>query len=258
MTQKSGDAPAAVLPHDQQLLPLIFRSALIFGLGILLVAGCTRRETAAESALRTETLLLGNGGEPEDLDPQIVTAYSDQNILLALFEGLTAVDEKTSQAVPAAAQSWEVSPDGLTWTFHLREGLRWSNGEPLTADDFVRSWRRMLSPAIAAEYANLLYPIKNAEAFNKGTVSDPSVLGLSAPDSRTLRIELARPTPYMPILVAQPPWFPVNPRVLERFGATARRSTAWTRAGNLVGNGPFTLAEWVPNSRIVVGKNPNY
>jgi oligopeptide transport system substrate-binding protein len=222
------------------------------------LAGCVKREQPVETALRAQTLLLGNGAEPEDLDPQTVTAYTDQNILLALFEGLTAIDETTSQAVPAAAQSWEVSADGLVWTFHLRDGLRWSNGEPLTADDFVQSWQRILSPALASEFADLLYPIKNAEAFNKGLVSDPSALGATAPDARTVRIELERPIPYLPALVAQPPWYPVNPRVLDRFGAMGKRDTAWTRPGNLVGNGPFTLEEWEPNSRIVVAKNADY
>ena len=225
---------------------------------LLADAGCARRETSAKAAAREQTLLLGNGAEPEDLDPQIVTAYTDQNILLALFEGLTAIDEKTSQAIPAAARAWEVSDDGLVWTFHLREGLRWSNGEALTADDFVQSWRRMLSPALGAEYASLLYPIRNAPAFNHGSVSDLGALGISAPDPRTVRIELERPTPYVPVLVAQPPWYPVNPRVLERFGASSARGTAWTRPGNLVGNGPFTLKEWTPNSRIVVARNPDY
>ncbi len=226
---------------------------------VILVAGsCARRQTPVESATRAQTLLLGNGAEPGDLDPQVVTAYTDQNILLALFEGLTAVDERTSQAVPAAALAWDVSADGLAWTFHLRDGLRWSNGEPLTADDFVRSWRRMLSPALAAEYANLLYPIRNAQAFNRGSLSDAGALGVSAPDPRTVRIELGQPVPYLPLLVAQPPWFPVNPRVLERFGASSSRGTAWTRPGNLVGNGPFTLVQWTPNARIVVARNPVY
>jgi oligopeptide transport system substrate-binding protein len=237
---------------------LIPRAALSLLVGVLAVGGCARRQTQAESAVRAQTLLLGNGAEPEDLDPQVVTAYTDQNILLALFEGLTAIDEKTSQPVPAAASSWESSADGLSWTFHLREGLRWSNGERLTADDFVQSWLRMLSPALASEYANLLYPIRNAESFNQGVVSDPGVLGLFAPDARTVRIELALPTPYLPILVALPPWYPVNPRVLEHFGGMSRRGTQWTQPGNLVGNGPFILDEWVPNSRIVVARNPNY
>jgi oligopeptide transport system substrate-binding protein len=237
---------------------LTWRTAILGAAALLAVTGCARRETPAASAVRAQTLLLGNGAEPEDLDPQIVTIYTDQNILLALFEGLTAIDEKTSQAVPAAAQSWESSPDGLTWTFHLRAGLRWSNGEALTADDFVQSWKRILSPGLASEYAYLLYPIKNAEAFGQGTVADPGALGVSAPDARTVRIELARPTPYLPLLVAQPPWFPVNSRVLDRFGAMTKRGTQWTRPGNLVGNGPFTLDEWVPNAHILVGKNPDY
>jgi oligopeptide transport system substrate-binding protein len=231
---------------------------MLVGAALLGTVACARRETPAAAAIGTQTLLLGNGAEPADLDPQVVTIYSDQNILLALFEGLTAVDEKTSEAVPAAAKSWEVSADGLTWTFHLRDGLRWSNGEALTAGDFVQSWTRMLSPALASEYANLLYPIRNAEAFNGGRVSDPGMLGLSAPDSVTVEVVLERPTAYFPILVAQPPWYPVNPRVLERFGATSKRGTLWTRPGNLVGNGAFTLKEWVPNARIVVAKNPAY
>ena len=233
-------------------------SALVLALLGLAVCGCARHETRAASAIKSQTLLLGNGAEPEDLDPQVVTAYSDQNILLALFEGLTAMDEKTSEPVPAAATSWEASPDGLVWTFHLREGLHWSNGEPLAADDFVQSWQRILSPGFGAEYANLFYCIKGAESFNQGTTSDSAVLGISAPDSLTVRIVLERPTPYLPVLVALPPWYPLNPRVLEHFGATAKRGTAWTRAGNLVGNGPFVLDEWTPNSRIVVAKNLNY
>jgi oligopeptide transport system substrate-binding protein len=231
---------------------------LLGAVAALALSGCARRETAVAAATRAQTLLLGNGAEPEDLDPQVVTIYTDQNILLALFEGLTAVDEKTSQAVPAQARSWEASADGLTWTFHLRDGLRWSNGEALTADDFVASWKRMLSPSLGAEYANLLYPIRNAEAFNQGTVKDPGMLGLSAPDPLTVRVVLEHPTPYFPVLVAQPPWYPVNLRVLDRFGAREKRGTLWTRPGNLVGNGPFTLEDWVPNARITVARNPAY
>ena len=249
MRRRGRRAPAQALSS---------RGILIAAAVLLAGPGCARRESPAAAAVAEQTLLLGNGAEPEDLDPQVVTAYTDQNILLALFEGLTAVDETTSLAVPAAALSWEQSPDGLAWTFHLREGLRWSNGEALTAEDFVQSWRRMLSPALASEYADLLYPIRNARAFNEGRISDASLLGLSAAGPRTLTIELERPTPYLPILVALPPWYPVNPRVLGRFGALASRGTPWTRPCSLVGNGPFTLEEWTPNSRIVVARNPHY
>ncbi len=237
---------------------MTWRPLLLAAAALLAATGCARREAPEAAAARAQTLLLGNGAEPEDLDPQVVTAYTDQNILLALFEGLTAIDERTSQPVAAAAESWEASTDGLTWTFHLRAGLAWSNGEPLTAGDFVLSWRRMLSPAFAAEYAYLLYPIRNAQALNEGKLADPAALGVSAPDARTVRIELARRTPYLPVLVALPPWYPVNPRVLERFGATEKRGTGWTRPGSLVGNGPFTLSEWVPNARITVARNERY
>ena len=234
------------------------RSLLLSCAALALLAGCGRRETRSEAADADQTLLLGNGAEPEDLDPQIVTIYTDQNILLALFEGLTAIDETTSAAVPGAAQSWEASPDRLAWTFHLRPGLRWSNGEPLVASDFVASWRRILSPGLGSEYAYLLYPVRGAEEFNKGRSKDPESIGVSAPDDRTVRIELASPTPYLPTLVAQPPWFPVNPRVIARFGPMDRRGTAWTRPGNLVGNGPFTLEEWKPNARITVVRSEAY
>ena len=234
------------------------RALLLAGLVGLILGGCRRHESVAEAAKRTNTLILGNLAEPEDLDPQVVTSYTDINVTLALFEGLTAVDEVTSQATPAAAETWNVSADGLTWTFHLRAGLTWSNGEALTADDFIQSWRRMLSPELAAEYSYLLYPIKGAEAFNTGKTKDVSLLGISAPDPRTVQIVLERPTPYLPILVSCSAWFPVNMRVLAKFDALKRRGTAWTKPGNLVGNGPFVLKTWSPNDKIVVERNPGY
>lgn len=227
-------------------------------LASVFLTACARRETPAAEGLRTQTLLVGNLAEPQDLDPHTATIYTDQNIITALFEGLTAIEEKTSQPVPATAARWETSRDGLTWTFHLRAGVRWSNGEPITADDFVQSWRRELSPALAAETAYLLHAVKNAEAFNAGKITDPAALGFAAPDPRTVVITLARPIPYLPALVALPAWFPVNPRVLARFGALTQRGTAWTRPGNLVGNGPFTLEQWTPNARLTVVKNPGY
>ncbi|HWA25898.1 MAG TPA: peptide ABC transporter substrate-binding protein [Lacunisphaera sp.] len=223
-----------------------------------LLAACSRRQTPVEAAIRTHTLLLGNLAEPQELDPQLISAYTDQNIAVALFEGLCALDERTSQPVPAAAANWDVSADGLTYTFHLRPTAKWSNGEPLTAQDFVMSWRRVLAPSLAAEYAYLLYPLKNAAALNTGRLADFSALGAAALDDHTLRLTLERPTPYLPALTAQPAWFPVNPRVLAKFGDVNQRLPAWTRPGSLVGNGPFALAEWTPNSQLVVTKNPAY
>jgi oligopeptide transport system substrate-binding protein len=241
------------------LAPVSSRLLLSVWLALALsLAACARRESPASAGARDGTLLVGNLAEPQELDPQLIAAYTDQNIAVALFEGLCALDERTSQPVPAVAERWEVSTDGLTWTFHLRPAAKWSNGEPLTAHDFVTAWRRVLHPTLAAEYAYLLYPIKNAAALNSGTLTDFSLLGAEALDDRTLRVALERPTPYLPALTAQPAWFPVNPRVLAKFGDLNRRQPAWTRPENLVGNGPFTLAEWTPNARLVVQKNPAY
>ena len=233
-------------------------SCLLSSVLCLLFSACSRRETPAEAALATRTLFVGNLAEPQELDPQLISAYTDQNIAGALFEGLCAIDERTSQPVPAAAEKWETSTDGLTYTFHLRRSAKWSNGDPLTAQDFVASWRRALAPAVAAENAYLLYPLKNAAALNSGQLTDLTALGAEALDEHTLRLTIERPTPYLPALMAQPVWFPVNPRVLAKFGDVNQRQPAWTRPENLVGNGPFSLAEWTPNARLVVAKNPAY
>jgi oligopeptide transport system substrate-binding protein len=223
-----------------------------------IATGCARRETPAEAGRRTGTLLLGNGAEPQDLDPQTSVAIADDNILIALFEGLTCIDERTSQAVPGVAERWEASADGHRYTFHLRPDARWSNGDPVTAGDFVYSFHRILSPALGSEYAYLLYPIRNAEAFNTGKLKDFDAVGVRARDDRSLELTLDRPCPYLPALAAQPAWYPVHRATIEKFGPMDRRGTAWTRPGNLVGDGAFMLEEWHPNARIVVRRNPAY
>jgi ABC-type oligopeptide transport system substrate-binding subunit len=182
----------------------------------LVLAACSRRENPAEAAIATRTLLVGNLAEPQELDPQLIAAYTDQNIAVALFEGLCALDERTSQPIPAAAEKWETSPDGLTYTFYLRPTAKWSNGEPLTAGDFVASWRRVLAPSLAAEYAYLLYPLKNAAALNSGQLTDPAVRGAEAHDDRTLRVTLVRPTPAS-VRLEKIVFFPTeSPEVEER------------------------------------------
>jgi len=233
-------------------------SAVCLLLSAVWPAGCAKREQPAEAARATQTLLVGNAAEPADLDPQLAAVLNDQIITLALFEGLTWLDEASTKPVPGAAERWETSADGLTWTFHLRAGLKWSNGEPLAADDFVQSWRRVLNPAFASEGAWYLFAVKNAEAFNGGKLKDPAQLGFAAPDARTIVLTLERPTPYLAALVSLPAWFPINPRIVAQHGGMEKRGSAWTRPGNLVGNGAFTLKEWQPNARIAVEKNPHY
>ena len=235
----------------------VLPATILIGLACLAPA-CTRRETPAAEGVRTRTLLLGNNAEPADLDPHAVDAYTDLNILTTLFEGLTILDEKTSQGLPGVAERWEISEDGLVATFHLRAAAKWSNGDPLTAADFVFSFQRILTPALGAPYSYMLWVIRNAEAFNKGQLADFSAVGVEAVDARTLRLRLAHPVPYLAALAAHGTWLPVHRATLEKFGAVARRGTAWTRPGNLVGNGPFALAAWQPHARIVVAKNPHY
>jgi oligopeptide transport system substrate-binding protein len=225
---------------------------------LVLAAACSRRETPAEAGARTGTLLLGNGAEPQDLDPQIVTGYSDCNILISLFEGLTCIDEATSRAVPGAASRWEITPDGLTYTFHLRPGLVWSNGDAFTAEDFRYSIRRILAPKLAAEYAYLFFALKNAEAYAAGKITDFSEVGVAVPDPLTLQLTLGAPCPYLPDLTAHQAWYPVHRATVEKFGGGERRGTAWTRPENIVTNGPFVLREWKPNAQIRVERNPRY
>ena len=235
----------------------LFIAPCLFALTLGLVS-CSQRESPAAAGIRTKTLLIGNGAEPADLDPQTDTAYTDMNILVALFEGLTTLDELTGQPQPGMAERWEASPDGLIWTFHLRADARWSNGNPLTAEDFVYSFRRILSPKLASEYAYMLWPLKNAEAINTDKITDLAALGVRAVDSHTLQLTLGEPCPWLLALAAQQAWFPVQRATIEKFGAMDQRGTRWTRPGNFVGNGAFALKEWTPNSRLIVEKDPYY
>ncbi|MFA5263772.1 MAG: peptide ABC transporter substrate-binding protein, partial [Opitutaceae bacterium] len=204
------------------------------------------------------TLLLGNGAEPADLDPQTVTAFTDMNIMVALFEGLTVLDEATSQPLPGIAQRWESSPDGLVWTFHLRPEACWSDGSPLVAEDFVFSFRRILSPKLGAEYAAMLWPLKHAREISEGKVADMTRLGVRAIDAHTLELTLGEPCPWLLTLISNQAWFPVPRTAIEKAGAWDERGSRWTLPGNLVSNGAFRLKEWRPNARLAVERNPYY
>ncbi|MBC8012300.1 MAG: peptide ABC transporter substrate-binding protein, partial [Burkholderiales bacterium] len=216
------------------------------------------RQTPGEAARADQTLLIGNGAEPGDLDPHLATAYTEYNVIIALGEGLTAIDESTGEPAPAAAASWTVSDDGLRWTFRLRSDAKWSNGDPLRAADFVFSFERILRPTLASEYAYMLYPLRGAEAFNSGKTTDFATVGVSAPDHHTLVLELASPTPYLLGLIAHQAWFPVHPPTILKFGKIDQRGTAWTRPENYVGNGAYRLAVWAPDDRIEVVRHPHH
>ncbi len=230
---------------------------LLLLLSALLAASCTKRETPAEEGIRTHTLLVGNQNEPATLDPHIYDAATDFNVIVALFEGLTCYDEKTATAVPGTAERWEISPDGLVYTFHLRPDARWSNGERLTARDFAWSFERFLTPSLGNTYAYYLFSLRGAEAFNSGKTKNFADVGVEVIDDTTLRLTLQYPAPYLPGILATT-ILPVHRASIEAAGRSDDRTSPWIRPGKLVCNGAFTLTEWEPNSRIVVTKNPHY
>ncbi len=215
--------------------------------GVLLVLAGTSCERGMDRA----DLVFINGAEPEVLDPALITAQSTGRIAYALFEGLTSFDEE-AQPKPGVAERWEVSSDGLHYTFHLREGALWSNGDPVVSDDFVYSWRRVLLPETASEYASQLYPIRNAQAFNEGKLGDFSEVGVRATSLRTLEVFLENPTPYFPDLCAFTTYLPVHRPTVEAYADWA------SRPAHFVGNGPFLLKEWRLFDRVRLLKNPGY
>lgn len=238
--------------------PRIPSTLLCLATTALTFTGCAKRETPVEAGLRTGTLHMAISAEPRDLDPHILVAYNDMTICLALFEGLVAVDETTSRPVAACAERWETSRDGLTWTFFLHQGLKWSDGHPLTAEDFVYAFRRALSPKLGSEYAYVLYPIAGAEDYNSGKTSDATAVGVRAVDAVTLEIKLVAPAPTLLAILALPVSFPVPGHVIDRLGGSDDRANRWTRPEHIVSNGPFRVKEWTPNKRIVTERNAHF
>lgn len=223
-----------------------------------LLAGCGVRETQVERGIRDQVLHRGMGPEVADLDPHLATAASDHTVLSALFEGLVAEDPKTLAPAPGVAERWTVSADHLIYTFHLRDNARWSNGDLVSARDFIESWKRVLTPTLAADNANLLYVVRGAEAYHKGHTPSFLEVGFNALDDRTLQITLERPTPYFLSLLQHWVWWPVHLPTLRQHGSIEVRGNPWARPGTLVGNGPFVLAEWRVGQRMIVKKSPTY
>jgi oligopeptide transport system substrate-binding protein len=188
--------------------------------------------------------------EPRSLDPLLTNDVPGQRIADDLFEGLTTID-MSGKAVPGVASHWETSSDGLTWTFHLRPEARWSNGAPVTATDFVYSWRREVDPATASASAQGLEPIAHALEIASGKAPTES-LGVTAIDDHTLQVQLAEPTPYLLDLLAQQYLFPVYAPVVQQYG------DGWTHPEHMVCNGAFLLREHIIDNRIVLERNAAY
>ena len=197
-----------------------------------------------------ETLYLGNSGEPGTLDPHRYNLRLEETLLNDLFMGLTTFSAQ-GQIVPGAATSWTVSEDGLTWTFNLRKDLRWSDGTPLTADDFVYSLRRLMNPQTAASLAYFMYMLDNAEAVNQGKLPETD-LGVYSQGPHTLVMQLAAPYPFLPERLLYPTAFPVPQHIINKVGA------AWTKPEHWVSNGAYTLADWQPEAFIEMHSNPHF
>jgi oligopeptide transport system substrate-binding protein len=224
----------------------------------ILAAGCAKRETVVERGNREGVLHMSIGSEPNDLDPHLIAGTGDAKIVQALFDPLVSYDPKTLAPMPALAERWEISADGLTYTFHLRAEAKWSNGDPLTAQDCVEAWRRILTPSLGAEYAYFLYLLRGAEDFNKGTITDFAKVGATASDAHTLVVTLTHPAPYFLQILLNSPWRPIHVKSIAAVGDAYRRGTKWTRPGALVSSGPFVLKDWSPNQHVIVEKSPTY
>jgi oligopeptide transport system substrate-binding protein len=244
---------------------LILLLVLLLGSGIVWFwvsrAGTTKDgySLTLQEANEHKILLITVGSEPRTLDPQEAQGVTEHHIIMAMIEGLVApsIDDQ-SKVVPGMADRWGHNEDYSVWTFHIGEDRKWSDGEPVKAQDFVFSYKRMLTASFGAQYAENLFILKGAEDYYSGKITDFDQVGVKALDDRTLRIELVGPTPYLLTLVQHDSWLPVCPTAVLRFGSIDTRDSKWTRAENYVGNGPFKMKSWYPNDVIEVVRNLLY
>jgi oligopeptide transport system substrate-binding protein len=237
-----------------------FRALYLFCLvtAVATLVACGGGESNVAQGNREGIFHYGNGSEPQGLDPHVVTGVPENHIIRALFEGLAVKNPYTLEPEPGVAKSWDISEDGRIVTFHINPDAKWSNGEPMTAHDYVWSWQRLLSPALGGEYSYMLYPVQNAQAFNKGEITDFSEVGAKALDDLTLQVTLDERTPYFIQLMDHYSTFAVHRPTLEKFGKATDRYTPWTRVENMVSNGAFNLKSWQLNRRIELEKSDTY
>ncbi|MDD4753737.1 MAG: peptide ABC transporter substrate-binding protein, partial [Desulfitobacteriaceae bacterium] len=225
---------------------------LVFLVSGLILVGCGQSEDPADAGDQApveQKITYNLGVEPETLDPAAASGAPEGTVQLALFEGLTRLDAD-NQPIAGMAEKWDVSEDGLKYTFYLRDA-KWSNGDPVTASDFEYAWKRLMNPELANYYAYQGYYLLNGEEYNSKKAKAEDV-GVQAVDAKTLEVTLKAPTPYFLSLMAFPTFYPVNQKVDEA-------DKNWhTAAETYVGNGPFKLVEWEHNQKLVLTKNENY
>ena len=234
----------------------------LLGAFALVAAGCggsneessggTSSGGGETTAAANQTMTIGWGAEPPSLDPGLATDTTSSNVLLNIMDPLVRLNPDTLEAVPSLAESWDVSSDGKTVTFHLRQDGKWTNGDPVTASDFVYSWKRTLSPELAADYAYQLYGIVGAQEYNacqKNCDALADKVGVSAPDDYTLVVKLTSPQPWFIQQASHHSFLAVNQSAVEQFG------DKWTEPENIVTDGPFKLAKWEHDAEIDLVKN---
>ena len=229
------------------------RRATLFALlavSVVVLAACGHRDAKNAAGESVAELRRGNGPDPDSLDPHKARAMEAMVVLRDLFEGLTRLDHQAAP-IPGQAESWTVSGDGLVYTFKLRPKLKWSNGDPLVAEDFAAGLRRLVDPHTASQYAQVVDVIRNAPDIIAGS-KPVSELGVAAPDDGTVVITLSTPAPYLPGLMAHPSTAPLHRPSLARLGER------FTRPGEQVSNGAFVLKEWLQGSYIRAVRNAHY
>ncbi len=205
--------------------------------------------TALFTAQAETVFHRGNDAEPSTMDPQLAQGMPEMHILRDLFVGL--VDEDADATlIPGVAERWDISEDGRTYTFHLRDS-QWSDGTPVTAEDFVYAWQRAVDPETGSQYSFFLYPIKGARAINDGEAA-PEALAVTATDDHTLMVELENPTPYFLDMLVNAVTYPVPKAVVEKHG------TQWTRPEHIVSNGAFVMSDWQPQAQLTLSKSSHY
>lgn len=225
---------------------------------IFTFVSCSKTTSPVDSGLENQIFHFGNGSEPQGLDPHVVTGVPEHHLLTSLCEGLVITNPKGGPNLPGVAEKWSVSEDGLVYTFNLHPDAKWSNGEDVTADDFVWSWMRILTPSLGSQYPDMLYYVKNAAAYHTEEIDDFSMVGVKAADAKTLVVTLEQPYSFFIKLLSHYSTYAVPKDTVLAHGTIDDRNGEWTRPGNFVCNGPMQLKSWELNKKIVVEKNPFY
>lgn len=213
--------------------------------------GCSAKQGQQTKSAGPSTLRIANGTEIETMDPHIATGVPEHRVLLACFEGLMRYNPKTAESIPGVAKDYIVSPDGMTYTFHLRTDAKWSNGESVTADDFIFAFRRVVDPKTASQFVHLMHAVKNAKALNEGKMKDLTKLGVQSSGKWTLIVTLEEPTPFFIQLLPHYTYAPVPKKLLETVG------DKWTKPKNILCNGPYRVDSVALQSKRQFKRNPH-